>query len=169
MKKCEDSHKHNKRICHKCGKNNTTEKFHKINVEKACIKKIKCCDGYIDNLKSNILTSNEGTITSLNSSNLVVTNINGSPYCPNNTNNLTNPITPIQYFGGNPIKPFNEGFNQDVFDDLWFANQLTGLFLNLDTASGRYRNSILSEFYNCLPCPSYDNLNVQKLKLEMLR
>jgi hypothetical protein len=126
----------------------------KVKNLKACnivTKQISGVTGTFQNLN----TTNLNTVN-LNTTNLNVTNINGVPYCPNRNVIIPGIITPVIYNNGTPVKPTNSGFNQLVFDQLWFLTQLTGAFLNLDADSGRYRNNILSNFYGCNTCPSYD-------------
>ena len=121
-------------------------------------KTIKSCD-----IKTRYLTGCTGTFKNLDINNatinnLNVTNINGTPFdCLFSTTNVSGVITEVEYVNGVPQQPANPGnFNQSVLDQLWQLNLLADGVTELDAANGRLRNLILSNFYNCVTCPSVD-------------
>jgi hypothetical protein len=130
--------------------------FETLKVKNLNVKNLKARQACIKNLKSETGNIKDINSSNINTDNLIVSNINGIPYCPNDGNIVSGIITPISYINGEAQKPTNSGFNEIVFNQLWDLTQLTGAFLNLDSSSGRYRNSLFSQFYNCNICPSFN-------------
>ena len=122
------------------------EKIEHAKIKKACIKNLHAKNIYTDNLEAK-----NGEIKTLTTE-----TINGrSVDCLfSNPGNIQGKITPVKYMNGEPQQPANPGnFNQKVLDELWFLNQLSSAFTNLDSAYGRLKKVILSGFYDCVICP----------------
>ena len=142
-----------------CNKESNTKCLHAKCLHAKCVKadnikakNIKANDIQTDNIVTKTLTTDSANIQDL-----TITSINGidfdclTPY----SLNVSGVITPVVYVDGEPQQPPNPGnFNQAVLNDLWFLNQLALDFTNLDADSGRLRNAILNNFYNCQTCPT---------------
>lgn len=122
------------------------EKIEHAKIKKACIKNLHAKNIYTDNLEAK-----NGEIKTLTTESI---NGNSVDCLFSNPGNIQGKITPVKYINGEPQQPDNSGnFNQKVLDELWFLNQLSSAFTNLDSAYGRLKKVILSGFYDCVICP----------------
>ena len=137
------SHHHNTK------KDNKRKKYRDLCVKNLKAFKIKCQE-----LFTNIIITNN-----IRTNNIITNRINGTSVNGTNSIRSNGIITPVTYINGIPKQPDNNGsFNQQVLDELWKLNLLANAVTNLNTSSGRLRNRVLSNFYNCSYCPE-NNLN----------
>lgn len=134
-------------------------------IRKLCVKNLKVKNADIIDLKtkninSSIINSQTSNITNLVSENSDITNlkvatINGESYNSSSTFNFDSFVVPIKYVNNVPQRPIVSDINPVVSDLLWEFALLNRESVNLNTSSGRMRNNILNNYYNCIVCPPY--------------
>ena len=148
-KKCKSCNSCHEQRDERCNDSLTVKCIHTKYIRAKCIK--------ANNIKANNIKTKTLTADSANIKDITVTSINGIDFdCLNSSSvNVSGVITPVVYVDGEPQQPPNPGnFNQAVLDDLWIFNQLAKDITNLDADSGRLRNAILNNFYECETCPA---------------